>query len=275
MNKSVSVSIVMGVYNPRSPKRFFQALESIQRQSFSDWELLVYDDGSAEPYQRLIRRAGSLDGRIRCLRGGENRGLAHALNVCIRQAAGRFIARMDDDDLAKPDRLEKQVAFLEAHPQYQWVGSNAELMDDQGVWGFQKMPEIPQTRDYLYNSPFIHPSVMFRRDVLILCGGYDESRQYLLCEDYELFMRLHHRGNRGYNLQDPLLQYWESYESYRKRTFRRRLREMRLRYRGFRDMGLLETSTFPYVLKPLLTGSIPAPVHHYINRRLKRTDKTM
>lgn len=84
MNKPVSVSIIMGVYNPKSPKRFIQALESIQRQSFFDWELLVYDDGSAEPYQKIIRRAGRLDERIRCLRGMENRGLAHALNVCIR-----------------------------------------------------------------------------------------------------------------------------------------------------------------------------------------------
>ena len=125
MNKPVSVSIIMGVYNPKSPKRFIQALESIQRQSFFDWELLVYDDGSAEPYQKIIRRAGRLDERIRCLRGMENRGLAHALNVCIRQAAGRFIARMDDDDLAKPDRLEKQVAFLDLNPYF--AGEDGQL----------------------------------------------------------------------------------------------------------------------------------------------------
>ena len=94
-----------------------------------------------------------------------------------------------------------------------------------------------------------------------------------LCEDYELFMRLHRHGERGYNLQEPLLQYWENYESYRKRTFRRRIREMKLRYHGFKEMGILEAATMPYVLKPLLAGAIPAPVHHYINRHTKRHEE--
>lgn len=273
MSDSVNISIIMGVHNPRSHRRFFQAVESILLQSRTDWELLLYDDGSTSPSARLIRRAARKDKRIQYWRGDENRGLAHALNVCIRQAKGRYIARMDDDDLSKPDRLEKQAAFLDTHPSIQWVGSNVELEDEKGIWGFQKMPEKPQTKDFLFNSPYIHPTVMFRRDVLLRHGGYDESPRLNLCEDYELFMRLHRQGERGYNLQEPLLQYWESYASYRKRTFRRRIREMKVRYHGFKDLGILETATMPYVLKPLLVGAIPAPVHHYINRRTKRHEE--
>lgn len=273
MNDTVSISVIMGVYNPASHRRFFEAVESILRQSRPDWEMLLYDDGSSPPSERLIRRASRLDKRIRYSRGDENRGLAHALNVCIRQAQGRYIARMDDDDLSMPDRLEKQAAFLEAHPSIQWVGSNAELRDEKGVWGFQKMPEKPQTKDFLFNSPYIHPTVMFHRDVLLRHGGYNESSRLYLCEDYELFMRLHRQGERGYNLQEPLLQYWESYESCRKRTFRRRIREMNVRYHGFKELGILEAATMPYVLKPLLMGAIPAPVHHYINKRTKRYEE--
>lgn len=273
MNDSVSISVIMGVYNPASYRRFFEAVESILRQSRTDWELLLYDDGSTNLSKRLIRCASRQDRRIRCWRSNENRGLAHALNVCIRHAKGRYIARMDDDDLSKANRFEKQAAFLDSHPSIQWVGSNAELRDEKGVWGFQKMPEMPQTKDFLFNSPYIHPTVMFRREVLLRHGGYDESPQLNLCEDYELFMRLHQQGERGCNLQEPLLQYWESYESYRKRTFQRRIREMKLRYHGFKKLGILETGTMPYVLKPLMAGVIPAPVHHYINRRLKRHEE--
>ena len=273
MNESINISIIMGVYNPSSHRRFFAAVESILRQSRTDWELLLYDDGSPSSSERLIRRASRQDTRIRYLRGHKNRGLAHALNVCIQQAKGCYIARMDDDDLAKPDRLEKQAAFLDAHPAIQWVGSNVELRDEKGVWGFQKMPEKPQTKDFLFNSPYIHPTVMFRREVLLRHGGYDESPRLNLCEDYELFMRLHQQGERGYNLQEPLLEYWESYESYKKRTFRRRIREMNLRYHGFKELGILETATMPYVLKPLLAGAIPAPVHHYIKRQTKRLEE--
>ena len=269
MSGTVRISIIMGVYNP-ARRRFFEAVESIVRQRFADWELLLYDDGSAQAYRPLLRRAARKDERIRLLEGGENRGLAHALNRCLEEAAGTYIARMDDDDIARPDRLEKQAAFLDAYPRFQWVGSNAELLDGKGVWGFRKMPEIPQTRDFLFTSPYIHPSVMFRREVLLAAGGYDESPRLRLCEDYELFMRLHRLGGRGYNLQEPLLQYWEDYASHRKRTYRRRIREMQVRWRGFRDLGILDAAALPYVCKPLAAAAIPAPVHHYIRRRQNR-----
>ncbi len=268
MEKKAEISVIMGVFNPERT-RLFRAVDSIRRQTFREWELLLYDDGSDSACARVIREVAAQDERIKYLRAGRNRGLAHALNACLRLASGRYIARMDDDDVARQDRLEKQYAFLNAHPQFQWVGSNAELSDARGVWGYQKMPEIPTARDFLFNSPYIHPSVMFRREVLTENGGYSAARRDRLNEDYELFMRLHRKGNRGCNLQEPLLQYWEDYASLRKRTYRRRILEMKLRYRGFKDLGILNRGTFPYVLKPLLVGAVPAPVHHYIRRQRK------
>lgn len=270
MGSDAVVSVIMGVYRPADQARFFRAVQSVIGQTYPHWELLIYDDGSGEEYAGMFRRAAAMDGRIRLLGEACNRGLAHALNACIRQAAGRYIARMDDDDIAKPVRLERQAAFLEEHPAYQWVGSNAELIDGGGVWGYQKMPDVPQARDFLFNSPYIHPTVMFRRETLAESGGYCESRRVLQCEDYELFMRLHRAGGQGCNLQEALLQYWEDYESLRKRTYRRRIREMQVRRRGFRELGILNRNTCYYVFKPLLVGAVPAPVHHYIRRKLKR-----
>lgn len=262
------ISIIMGVYNPRR-ERLLKALDSIIGQTYPNWELLLYDDGSNPAPAKCIRTAAERDCRIVYIRSDGNQGLAYALNGCLRRAVGRYIARMDDDDIAAFDRLEKQYAFLNAHPRFQWVGSNAELIDADGVWGYQKMPEFPVRKDFLYNSPYIHPSVMFRREVLIENGGYSLDPQDRQGEDYELFMRLHRNGCRGYNLQEPLLQYWEDYTSHRKRTYRRRIREMGLRYRGFKELGILNKTTLPYVLKPLLVGAVPAPVHHYIRRQLK------
>lgn len=259
----------MGTFNPEKA-RLFRAVNSIRRQTFTNWELLLYDDGSDKEQARYIFTAAAEDKRIIAIRADENRGLAYALNECIRRASGHYIARMDDDDIAECDRLEKQSAFLDTHPQFQWVGSNAELRDEGGVWGYQKMPEIPINEDFLFNSPYIHPSVMFRREVLEDNGGYSLAQHDRFCEDYELFMRLHQNGGQGYNLQQSLLQYWEDYGAYRKRTYRRRIREMKLRYRGFKGLGILNKTTFHYVLKPLLVGAVPAPVHHYIKRRMKR-----
>ncbi len=273
MKSEVKISVIMGVFNPAKKKLFYRAVKSIIKQNFKYWELIIYDDGSKEEYIKRIQQAAQLDERIIYIRNDQNHGLAYALNECINHASGNYIARMDDDDISKPDRLRKQYEFLETHPQYQWVGSNAELIDSQGVWGYQKMPEIPHEKDFLFNSPFIHPSVMFRKEILLQNGGYRCCKNYLYCEDYELFIRLYKNGGRGYNLQEPLLQYWEDYESHRKRTYKRRIREMKLRYHGFKELDILNRSTFYYVVKPLLVGAVPAPVHHYIRRKLKRQKK--
>lgn len=165
----VKVSIIMGTYNP-DEKKLKRAVQSLILQTVPEWELILYDDGSDGQFVPLIRETAMLDGRIRLLRGTENRGLAAALNRCLLRARGQYIARMDDDDVSLPNRLERQLVFLESRPQYQWVGSGAELIDENGVWGFQRMPEIPQPRDFLFHSPYIHPSVMFRKSALIRGG---------------------------------------------------------------------------------------------------------
>ena len=273
MKNQTKISVIMSVFNPERKDLFFRAVNSIIHQTFTDWELILYDDGSEKESERLIRHVVKLDKRIFYIRNRKNRGLGYALNQCIHFSSGIYIARMDSDDLSKPDRFKKQYEFLETHLNYQWVGCNAELIDAHGVWGFQKMPKIPKRQDFLFNSPFVHPSVMFRKDVLVQNGGYLVSKRIMNCEDYELFMRLYKNGARGYNLQEPLLQYWEDYESHKKRTYKRRIREMKVRYHGFRQLGILNSTTFYYVLKPLLVGAIPPPLHHYIRKQTKQSKR--
>lgn len=263
----MEISVIMGVYNPVRPEHLIQAVQSIVRQSFPHWEMLLYDDGSGPNYAGAIQAAAKLDSRIRYLRGEENRGLAHALNQCIAHARGKYLARMDADDIAWPERFARQHQFLETHPQYQWVGSTARLMDESGIWGLETVAEIPEARDFLSHSPYIHPTVLFRRGAL--GEGYREAGRFRLCEDYELFMRLHQQGGRGYNLQTPLLDYRQDAGAYKKRTLGRRLRETGLRYQGFRALGILRPGTFPYVLKPLAVAAIPGPIQHVIAQRRK------
>ena len=140
----MEISVIMGVYNPARPEHLIQAVQSIVRQSFPHWEMLLYDDGSGPNYAGAIQAAAKLDSRIRYLRGEENRGLAHALNRCIAHARGKYLARMDADDIAWPERFARQHQFLETHPQYQWVGSTARLMDESGIWGLETVAEIPR-----------------------------------------------------------------------------------------------------------------------------------
>ena len=248
------ISIVMCVYNPSDETQFRQAVRSMIEQTFSDWEMLLYDDGSEEVCQPLLQQIAKTDLRIRLIRGNENRGLAHGLNVCLRFARGRYIARMDADDVSWPERLEHLHEFLQTHSAYQWAGCNTALIDRNGKWGSRKMPEVPQAKDFLNYSPYIHPSVLFRKEVLIACGGYQELRRG---EDYELFMRLHAQGYQGYNLQEELFAYREDRNTYQHRKYKYQIEEVKIRFCGFRDMHILKASTLYYVIKPLLTGLIP------------------
>ncbi|MGL6197852.1 MAG: glycosyltransferase [Lachnospiraceae bacterium] len=268
----VKISVVMGVFNPKDRGHLYQATMSIVNQSFTQWEMIICDDGSSAEYMDAIKSAVSLDSRIKHIRSNRNHGLAHALNQGISASRGKYIARMDADDISKPDRLEKLYHFLEEHPQYDWVGSNSELFDDNGVWGIGSTQAIPTKKDFLEHSPYIHPSVMFRREILIDMKGYKVSEQTVRCEDYELFMRLHKHGYQGYNIQEELIQYREDDNSYTRRKYKYCIREMQIRLQGFRKLGILNVHTSPYVIKPLIVGLLWPRMLGYLKKNVRNNN---
>ena len=260
------ISVIMGVYNQNNFRILFDAVNSILSQTYSNFEFLIYNDGSNPEVSEELLRLSGLDKRIRILSSAENHGLAYALNVCIDNADGEYIARMDDDDISLPDRFEKQINFLENNPQYSWCGTSALLFDNNGTWGRRIMAEIPEAADYLRYSPYIHPSVMFRADVLRKVCGYHSSAGTLRCEDYELFMRMTMDGYKGFNLQTPLFMYREDINTVHRRKLRFRIDEMRLRLCYFRKLGILFPFGWIYVLRPLAGFFIPDILLHHIKR---------
>lgn len=248
--KAPLVSIVMSAYNP-VPHFFRLAVASVKSQTLKEWELIICDDCSGKNCSEFIKRIAASDPRIIVIKNRINSGLAVSLNKCISRARGKFIARMDDDDICMPERLEKQVRFLEEHESISWVGCNAGLMDDTGRWGERRMPECPEARDYLSYCPFIHPSVMIRRSVFEKYGGYRKLRRG---EDYEFFMRMHSLGLRGYNMQEELFMYREDAHASRRRGYYYQIEETGIRLRGFRDMDVLSPINTIYVIKPMITG---------------------
>lgn len=252
------VSVLMGAYNCASTLE--ASAESILGQEYGELELLICDDGSTDATASVIAALAARDPRVLALRNERNLGLARTLNRCADAARGPYLARMDGDDISRPDRIGKQVAFLESHPEYDFCGSSITLFDAAGAWGKIDYPEIPDARSFLLRSPFAHPSVMFRASCLRAAGGYAAGRAIGRSEDYELFMRLHASGSRGYNVQEYLLEYREALGSYKKRKFRYALTEAKVRMRGFRLLGLLPRG-LPYVIKPVLIGIIPKSLY--------------
>ncbi len=266
MQQKPFVSVIMGVYNQRDEEVLHAAVDSILHQSYRDFEFIIWDDGSDEKAAAMLKELEGTDERIVLAGKEENRGLAFSLNECIRLAKGKYIARMDADDISLPERFEKQVAFLEKHTEYGWCGTAADLFDGEGIWGYRPMPEEPKEKDFYYYSPYIHPSVMFRAEIFDEDRGYLETEETLRCEDYEIFMHLTQRGLKGYNLPEKLFQYRETRDSYRKRKFCFRINEAKTRYRNYKDMGLLFPFGWAFVLRPLIGGMLPAPVIGMVKR---------
>jgi glycosyltransferase EpsE len=252
------VSIVMGAYN--CARTLSASIESILAQDYGNLEFVICDDSSTDTTGKVIELYAAKDPRIVFLRNDKNRGLAHTLNRCIEAARGSYIARMDGDDISRPDRIGKQLRFLGAHPEIDICGCSLALFDESGVWGKNDYPERPDANAFLMKSPFAHPSVIFRASCLRAVGGYDCDPAIGRSEDYDLFMRLYASGSRGYNIQDYLLEYREELGSYRKRKFRYAISEARVRYRGFRRLGLLPRG-LPYIAKPILVGIIPKHIY--------------
>ena len=253
-----AISVIMSIYNQRNIKRLEEAVTSILRQSFTDFEFIIYDDGSDRILADDLKRFQQMDQRVVLISNPENHGLAYSLNTCIHVARGKYLARMDDDDISAEDRLQVQYEFMESHPEIAYAGCNAKLLDDDGVWGVRRMPERPDREAFLKCSPFIHPTVIIRREVFEEGNHYSDSRENWRCEDYELFMRLQKRGYQGQNIQKDLFFYREDRNSYAKRKFCYRMDEMRIRYRNFKELGILYPFGWLYVVRPLLAAAVPA-----------------
>lgn len=200
------VTVLMPVYNGEHYLR--EAIESILNQSFSEFEFLVIDDGSTDHSAEIV--ASYNDPRIRVLRNGRNLGLIATLNSGIEIAKGEYIARMDCDDVSLPERLEKQVAYLDENPDCAVIATHVMLMDEsgapRGTWSDDaKTATYGEIRSFLPKANCIaHPSVMIRTEIL---KRYRYNPAQTAAEDYDLWLRLCADGVRIEKITEPLLRY--------------------------------------------------------------------
>ncbi len=187
MAENPTVTVLMPVFN--GARHLASTLESLQKQIYSDFELLIVDDGSTDASMKIVENVG--DPRIRVISNGRNLGLVASLNCGLAGARGVFVARQDADDPARSDRLVRQVQFMQGNPSVPLLGSDALLIDDKGRWvgRWRSGGSADLVRwDCGFRTPFSHSSAMFRRDIVMgRFGGYQD---YRACEDLELWGRM-------------------------------------------------------------------------------------
>lgn len=202
------VSVVMPVYN--EAESLGEALASLAGQTEPEFEVIAVDDGSTDATRELLAEWARRDPRVRPVRQPHT-GIVAALNRGLAEARGRYIARMDADDVAHPDRLRLQADYLDRHPETGLVACRAEYLGDarqrRGLALFvewtNSLLSAEQIAAYRFvESPLIHPTVMFRRDLVERFGGY---RAGPFPEDYELWLRWLEAGVRMEKLPETLL----------------------------------------------------------------------
>lgn len=189
-----AVSVLLAVHNGERHLR--TALDSVLRQTFADFELVLVDDASSDATHAIVESYD--DPRIRVLVNDENLGLTRSLNVGLAAARGRYVARLDADDVSHPDRLALQVAYLDRHPEVALLASAYTRIDDDGRdCGDRPVPLTSREIRWrlLFLNAFAHSSVTVRRSVVVALGGYDESVRYP--QDYELWSRIAERHELG------------------------------------------------------------------------------
>lgn len=200
------VSLVMPVYNTAA--FVGQAIQSVLNQTWTDWELIIVDDGSTDGAQEVVR--GFSDARIRFQQNDANQGVSRTLNRAMGLARGAYIARHDSDDCSMPERLALQVEFLEANPLVGILGSYATTISADGhpIGAIDHHPVSDAAIRFAsyFDSPFVSSTVVFRRSLLERTGGFDEAPERPVWDDYDMWSRLV-RVTKAANLPLPLLRY--------------------------------------------------------------------
>lgn len=228
------VSIIMGIYNCATTLP--EAIDSILAQTFTDWQLVLCEDGSGD--QTYAIAAGYQErypDKIILLRNERNMGLNYTLNRCLKAATGEYIARMDGDDISLPTRLEKEMAFLDAHPEYAIVSTPMIFFDEGGDWGRCYSIEKPTKQDFIKHSPVhCHAPCMIRQEAYRAVGGYTEDARMLRFEDVNLWYKLYAKGYTGYNLSEPLYKMRDDQAATRRRGLKSRMNGVYVTYIGFK-----------------------------------------
>lgn len=214
------VSVVMSVY--KEPLEWItQSIDSILNQTYSNFQFLIINDNPFDLKLRdFLNQYQTIDSRIIVINNKENIGLTKSLNIGLKQSEGKYIARMDADDISYPKRFEKQVEYMESHPEVIVCGTKVKAFGRKSFLSYDTAFERDEDirGQMILNSGFAHPSVFIRKEILITKGiFYDEN--YKTAQDYKLWYDLRAYGKFA-NLGDILLKYRCSTEqvSYKNKT---------------------------------------------------------
>jgi len=242
------ISVVMATYNDRLDYLEL-AIDSILSQTYRNFEFIIVDDSNKVETINYLQKRAEEDTRIKFIHNEVKLGFVKSLNLGLKLSEGKYIARMDSDDISAVQRFEKQVEFLENNNEIDILGGNINLIDDNGTYTGSRryknnFEEIKKTM--YYRNPLAHPTVMYKRSILNRIGSYDEN--FVMAEDYEMWLRAIKKGLVIANLDETLVNYRMCSDYHKKRTFKNwkfnllaKTKNFNYRYIGKNSLGIMMT----------------------------------
>lgn len=259
------ISVIMGIYNCASTLN--EALDSLYNQTFKDFQIILCDDASTDSTYAVALEYASRKDNIILIRNEKNIKLAATLNHCLKYANTEYIARMDGDDISLSDRFEKQVAFLDKHPEYAFVSSAMIYFDESGDYARNHPKEKPTKEDFRKSTPFCHAPSMIRLSAFQAVGGYTAEPKVERMEDYYLWHKMYVQGLKGYNITEPLYKMRNDRNAFARRKVSDRIRGFKVDVEICKNLGLSYPYFYPLI--HLMKIFVPAQVAYYI-KRLRR-----
>lgn len=262
--EELKISVLMGIYN--CADTLPQSIESILNQTYTNWELILCDDGSAdETYKVADEYRNRYPDKIILIKNEKNMGLNYTLNHCLEMATGELIARQDGDDRSVPTRFERETAILKENPDYKIVSCSSIVFDEKGPWKTISVKRYPQPIDLIKGGPISHAPVMMWKYCMDEVGGYTVDKRMLRVEDVNLWMKLYAKGYRCINTDEQLYEIMDGRDAIGRRKYKYRINSTYARLQGSRMLGI----GFPhnlYAFSPMIIGLIPGKVRRWIKK---------
>lgn len=259
------VSIVMGIYNCSATLP--QAIDSILYQTFTDWKLIMCDDGSVDDTVLVAQSyVEQYPDKIILIKNEKNMGLNYTLNHCLKYADTEYVARMDGDDISLPERLEKEYNFLECHPEYAIVSTPIIYFDENGDFKTGIGKGEPRLDSFAQGTPFCHAPCMVRREAYTAVNGYSVSDKRLRVEDWDLWIRMYAKGYKGYVYGEPLYKMRDDRNALARRKFKYRFNESRVSAFAVKTLNLSKIN-YIWIVRPIIVGIMPKFIYNFLHKR--------
>lgn len=266
-------SVLISLYHKEDPVCFLQSLESVFKQTVSPAEIILVEDGPlTEELYRIVVKYTEKYPILKVIPLLSNQGLGKALNEGLKHCSYNLVARMDTDDIAKPDRFEKQLEIFQKYPEIDLVGAWIDEFEG-GVSNVLSVRKVPEKHEGILKfakerNPVNHPVVMFRKSAVLKAGGY---KHFPLFEDYYLWVRMLMNGAKFYNIQESLLYFRFSPDMFKRRGgWSYAISELRLEFLfyqiGFINIFFLLKNVFVRFLSRIIPNNLRSFLYKKIIR---------